>query len=88
MVPKLQDQSLQHFDVLEQSVINLLLATWLITSPGFVIKHEMPKIDLNSKKTVFPFFCFLLLLFLIGTPNAKRICKKPLKNCSHEQYRS
>ena len=42
MVPKLQDQSLQHFDVLEQSVINLLWATWPITpgpiSPGFVIR--------------------------------------------------
>ena len=86
-MPKLQDQSLQHFEVLEQSVINLLWATWPIISPGFVIKQEMPKIDFDSKKTVFPFFCFfLLLLFLIGTPNAKRICKKPFKNCSHEQW--
>ena len=71
-MPKLQDQSLQHFEVLEQSVINLLWATWLIISPGFVIKQEMPKIDFDSKKTVFPFFCFFVVV--VGTPNAKKIC--------------
>lgn len=46
----------------------------------------MPKIDFDGKKTVFPFFCFLLLLFLVGTPNAKRMCKKPFKNRCHEQW--
>ena len=76
-MPKLQDQSLQHFEVLEQSVINLLWASWPIISPGFVIKQDMPKIDFDSKKTVFPFFCFFFVVVVVFNRNSR--CKKDLQ---------
>ena len=87
-MPKLQDQSLQQFEVLEQSVINLLWATWPVTDKSWICnKTGNAENRFRQQENCISFFLFFFVVVVfIGTPNAKMICKKPFKNCSHEQW--
>ena len=78
-MPKLQDQSLQHFELLEQSVINLLWATWPMTDKSWICnKTGNAKNRFRLQENCISFFLF----FVVVVFNSNSQCKKDLLKTS------
>ena len=76
---KLQDQSLQHFEVLEQSVINLLWATWPITDKSWICnKTGNAKNRFRRQENCISFFLFFVVVVFSRNSQCKQDAQKTM----------